>query len=121
MKGIANNSIIGMEVNAPIRTRDIASLPLPWSNISCPGRTERNDSSSVAPVNIEGIKSSIVWVIARETINATNDVIDRNENTDRFAISRAVTVFMCIPGVIPVNVPRKIPAIIARINSNIIC
>ena len=117
MKGTTNNSIRGIEVTAPINTKLIASLPLPWISISCPGRTERNDSSSVAPVNIEGMKSSIVWVIASETTKTNNEVLDKNENADIFAMSSAVTVFICIPGVIPVNVPVMMPMINAKIIS----
>lgn len=119
MKGTTNNSIRGIEVTAPINTKLIASLPLPWISISCPGRTERNDSSSVAPVNIEGMKSSIVWVIAKETIKAINEFIERNEKNDKFPTRIAVIVLMWIPGVIPVIVPIMSPATIARTKSNI--
>ena len=52
--------INGIAVTAPIRTISIASFPFPSFSISCPGKTDRNDSSSVAPVNIDGMKSRIV-------------------------------------------------------------
>ena len=111
-------SIIGIEVTAPINTRRIASFPLPWINISWPGKTERKDSSSVAPVRIEGIKSRIVWLIAKDTIKDINELVDKKENAVMFAINRAVIVFIWIPGVIPVNIPIRMPADIARIISN---
>lgn len=120
MNGIIIIRIKGMAVNAPIKTNNIASLPFPCINISCPGRTDRNDSSSVAPVKIEGIKSSIVCVIARETTKTINEFVDKKEKTDKFAIKIAVIVFMWIPGVIPVIVPKNIPVKAARMNSNII-
>lgn len=110
--------IIGIADIAPINTKITASFPFPWISISCPGRTERNDSSSVAPVRIEGIKSRIVWVIAKETINETRESVERNEKEVIFAIRRAVIVLMCIPGVMPVIIPKIIPANIARIISN---
>ena len=109
--------IRGIEVITPINTIRIASFPFPCFSISCPGRTDRKDSASVAPVNIEGMKSSMVCVIASETTNIIRDVAWMFEKTPRFATRRAVTVFMWIPGVMPVNVPITIPTIIARIKS----
>lgn len=119
MNGNVIIMIKGIAVTAPSKTRRIASLPFPFINISWPGKTERNDSSSVAPVSIEGIKSRIVWVIAKETTNVINEFTERNEKTDKFATRRAVIVLMWIPGVIPVIVPIISPAIIARTKSNI--
>ncbi len=52
--------IKGIAVTAPIKTISMASFPFPSFNISWPGKTERNDSSSVAPVKIDGMKSRIV-------------------------------------------------------------
>lgn len=119
MNGIVIIRIKGIAVIAPTKTKRIASLPFPFINISCPGNTDKNDSSSVAPVSIEGMKSRIVWVIANETTNAIREFVERNENTDKFATRRAVIVLMWIPGVIPVIVPIISPAIIAKTKSNI--
>jgi hypothetical protein len=44
-------------INAPKTDRITASYPWPLINISCPGRIEREVSSSGAPKNIVGIKS----------------------------------------------------------------
>ena len=104
----------------PINTKRTASLPFPCLSISCPGRTERNDSESVAPVRIDGMKSRIVWVIARDVTNVIKDIVEIDEKIPRFATSIAVTVFMCIPGVMPVNVPMDTPQRIASIISQTI-
>ena len=101
--------INGIAVTAPIKTISIASFPFPSLSISCPGKTERKDSSSVAPVNIEGMKSRIVCAIANATTNATNANGEILEKTAMFARRIAVTVFMWIPGVMPVNVPIAMP------------
>ena len=111
--------IKGIEVITPIITRRIASFPFPSFRSSWPGRTERKDSESVAPVNIEGIKSKIVWVIAKETTKEINANVDTDANIPKFATNIAVTVLICIPGVIPVNVPINIPAIMDRMISTI--
>lgn len=112
-------AIRGIEVIIPIKTSKTASFPFPSFKSSWPGRTERKDSESVAPVNIEGIKSKTVWVIAKETTKEINANVDTDANIPKFATNMAVTVLMCIPGVIPVNVPIIIPAIIDTMISTI--
>ncbi len=110
--------INGIAVTVPIKTISIASFPFPSLSISCPGKTDRNDSSSVAPVNIDGMKSRIVWVIANATTNETNAIEEILEKNPMFAKRIAATVFMWIPGVIPVKVPIDIPMSIARAKSS---
>ena len=59
-------------------------------------------------------------MIARDTTKETKESEETCENMPRFAKSIAVTVFMCIPGVMPVNVPIVHPSNNARIISRII-
>lgn len=74
--------IIIKAMREPYNVRTTASWPLPCLRSSWPGRTERNESSSGAPRNIEGIKSRKECVTAIATMKITNErgeVICRRE------------------------------------------
>ena len=82
---------------------------------------DRKESSSGAPRNIEGIKSTNVWVIAIEVMKITRikGEVRVRKNAERLRRITAIKL-MWIPGVMPVIVPAVIPSKIAMIISTII-
>jgi len=78
--------------------------------MSCPGKTERWESSSGAPKKIDGIKSRKVCVIDIATMKTTKiigDIGSRIEVVVEIIITEIR--FICIPGIRPVRVPAVIP------------
>ena len=58
----------------PYKVKITASYALPLFSISCPGRTDRTESSSGAPRKMLGMKSMKVWVMAMATIKTTKAI-----------------------------------------------
>lgn len=84
----------------------------------CPGSTDSTVLDSGAPKNTEGMVSRKVCVIDIEMIkiDIINGEVNNSNEGEELKINNA-TKFMCIPGMRPVNIPAKIPILIAIIIS----
>ena len=101
--------MIGIATREPYKVSTTASCPLPSASNWCPGRIERNVSSSGAPRKIEGMKSINVCVIdiaAMKTTNIIGEIVEEAKEKRR----REATRFIWIPGARPVKVPADTPS-----------
>ena len=115
--------IINIElVKAPNERRETAWRALPLKRNLCAGSIAKKESSSGTPKSAEGIKSIIIWVIERETMNSTRAIggILEIKGFEREANKITIIRFMCSPGIRPVIVPIRMPMIIERVSSSII-
>ena len=89
---------------------------------SCPGRTDRKESSSGAPKKMAGMKSRKVCVIAIETMKITKTIGDKEvkKGSEREERRIAAMRLICIPGNRPVKVPARRPSAMARMIWSII-
>lgn len=90
--------------------------PFPCRRRLCPGRTDKKESSSGAPKNMDGMKSMNVCVIDIETMKIIIGRVGIGVNKGKVRRERSIAEirFMCIPGKRPVNVPARMPRRIAN-------
>ena len=88
----------------------------------CAGSIARKESSSGTPNSDVGMKSIIMWVIERDTMNRTRAIGEILEIKGFVSDANKITImrFMCKPGIRPVMVPIRMPMIIERVSSSII-
>ena len=93
----------------PTEERKTAKEPSPLRSSSWPGRTLRAVSSSGLPRNTEGMKSTKVWVIDKETTKITKRKIwaGGNKGTNDKRITEIRLTWT--PGIRPVKQPERIP------------
>jgi hypothetical protein len=78
-------------------------------SILCPGKTDKQESSSGTPKNMEGMKSKNVFETAIDTMKAREEYNEKLENKKGNERTMIKTVFGCIPGTRPINKPKITP------------
>jgi len=99
----------------PITVSFTAINPNPFNKYLCPGKTPKTVASFGAPKNIDGIQSRKVCVTDIAIINTARTIGSKNcKSLGEIDNKITATRFMCIPGIKPVKIPHKIPAVIAK-------
>ena len=100
--------IKNIPIKLPRLERNTASVPLPFFNNSCPGKSEFSVSGH--PKKTDGIKSVNVWAILREQINTSKFSFPiKFVAFSPMAIIIVPIKLICNPGIRPVIVPKITP------------